>query len=119
MAEFPKLKTGAVAQHPAQHRTWYANEAMHFVDGSEQRVRQWTAPLNEWIIDLDLLDEEELAAIEEFFRQVRGKHGSFAFTDPFDGMEYADCSLAQDEFGCELRGIHEGRTRLRVRENRS
>ena len=40
MNEFPKLKTGAVAQYPAQRTTRYSTHVMRFMDGSEQRYRE-------------------------------------------------------------------------------
>jgi hypothetical protein len=67
---------------------------------------------------LDLLDEGELSAIEEFFLEAQGAFGSFAFTDPEDGTEYADCSVEGDRLSLESVGEMRGRTELTLRENR-
>ena len=72
MATFPILKTGAVAQYPARRRVEFQNQAVRFVNGSEQRYRDCTAPRRGWEIALELLDEGELAAVEEFFRAASG-----------------------------------------------
>jgi hypothetical protein len=39
MATFPKLKTNAVAQYPASKTARYQNQALRFLDGTEQRYR--------------------------------------------------------------------------------
>ena len=118
MATFPKLKTDAVAQYPAKKMLRFQNQVLRFLDGTEQRYRDCTGALHAWEIRLDQLDEGEMAALEEFFLSSQGAFGSFAFTDPWDGQVYANCSLDTD--GMELEGIEEmnGRTSLTVRENR-
>lgn len=119
MATFPKLKTESVMQYPGGKALRFASQVVRFMDGSEQRYREAAAPLRRWIIRLDLLDEGELAAIEEFFLANQGTFGSFAFTDPWDGVEYPDCSLEGDVFEFWLDGEMRGRTSLAVVENRS
>ena len=97
MATFPQLKTGAVAQYPATKSLRFQNQTVRFLDGSEQRYRDAAGPLHQWVIRLSELDESETAAFEQFFRDNQGRLGSFAFTDPWDGRLYANCSLASDE----------------------
>ncbi len=115
---FPKLKTDAVAQYPARKVLRFQNQVLRFVDGTEQRYRDAAGVLHSWEIRLDQLDDGEMAALEEFFDSSQGAFASFAFTDPWDGQVYADCSLDAD--GIELDAIEEmrGRTSLRIRENR-
>ena len=119
MANFPSLKTGAVAQYPATRWTRYQNQALRFVDGTEQRYRDCCGPLRRWEIRLSQLDEGEMAALEEFFLANQGAYGSFVFTDPFDGATYPDCSLEADAL--ELRAVAEmsSASSLTVIENRS
>ncbi len=119
MATFPMLKTGAVMQYPAPKRIQFRNQVIRFLDGAEQRYREYSAPIREWVVRLDLLDESELAAMEEFFVAQKGKYGSFTFIDPRDNVSYTDCSLADDELEVEVTGDLRGRTRLVIRENRS
>ena len=72
---FPTLKTGAVMQYPAQRTLQFNTDAIRFLDGTEQRFRDNPSVLHQWTIQLDLLDESELAAFDQFFiiepRQIR------------------------------------------------
>ncbi len=118
MATFPALKTSAVAQYPAQKRLMFRNQTLRFLDGTEQRYRDCAGPLHSWEIRLDQLDEGEAAAVEEFFQANQGAFGNFAFTDPWNGMVYQNCSLDTD--GLDLTAVAEmwGKTAITVRENR-
>jgi phage-related protein len=118
MATFPQLKTGAVAQYPVVRRGEYRNQTVRFVDGTDQRYRDRGAPLESWQVTLSGLDETELAAIEEFFLTNQGSFGSFAFTDPWDGHVYEDCSLAADDLGTTAMVELRGTTKLTVVRNR-
>lgn len=119
MSSFPQLKTAAIMQYPATRSFERRNQVMRFLDGSEQRYRGFGLPLRRWTIRLELLDESELAALESFFLANQGAYGSFSFTDPWDGVEYPNCSLEQDIFEFELTGEMRGATSLVVVENRS
>jgi Conserved hypothetical protein 2217 (DUF2460) len=118
MPSFPTLKTSAVAQYPATKTIQFQNQVLRFVDGTEQKYRDNGGPLRQWVIRLDALDETELASLEQFFAANQGRLGSFAFTDPWDASQYANCSLAAD--GIELMASGELRcqTSLTVIENR-
>jgi hypothetical protein len=118
MATFPKLKTGAVAQYPATKRLTFQNQVLRFVDGQEQRYRDSAGPLHRWEIRLDELDEGEIAAIDGFFEANLGRLGSFAFTDPWDGTVYANCSLSSDAMDLTSLGEMSGKVALTVIENR-
>jgi hypothetical protein len=118
MATFPSMKTSAVAQYPARRRVRYRNDAVRFVDGTEQRYRDSEGPLHEWEIRLELLDEGELSAIEEFFAANQGAFGTFSFTDPWSGQVYENCSLAADGIAMTASGEMRGATSLVVQEGR-
>src|SRR5436190_23313043 len=118
MPTFPVLKTGAVAQYPASRRVEFQNQAVRFVDGTEQRYRDCGGPRRRWETALELLDEGELAGIEEFFRAVSATFESFAFVDPWDGVEYSNCSLATDALEFAAMGEMRGRATLAGVENR-
>src|SRR5579864_5521225 len=96
MSAFPILKTGAVLQYPAQREVRFSTTVLRFIDGSEQRFRNYQTPLHRWTIRLDLLDESELHQLREFFRTQGGAAGSFAFTDPWDGTNYVNCNIEDD-----------------------
>jgi Conserved hypothetical protein 2217 (DUF2460) len=119
VANFPSLKTGAVAQYPATRRIRHQNQALRFVDGTEQRYRDCEAPLRRWEIRLSQLDEGEMGALEEFFTANQGAFGSFAFTDPFDGATYPDCSLEADALGLAAVADMSSTSSFTVVENRS
>jgi hypothetical protein len=118
MAQFPKLRTGAVLQYPGTRQLEIVSEVMRFVDGSTQSFRV-SAPRRRWEIRLDALDEGEIAAIEQFFVDNEGDFGSFAFTDPWDGTEHADCSLETGRLETVALGEMRSRTSLDIRENRT
>jgi hypothetical protein len=66
-AAFPHLKTGAIIQYPATKSTQHSTFVVRFLDGSDQRYRNYAAPLHRWNIRLDLLDEAEPRTLEHFF----------------------------------------------------
>ena len=116
---FPRLKTNAVMQYPATRDLEFANAVLRFVDGGQQGYRETVNALRRWHIRLDLLDEGEILALEVFFQTHEGRYGSFAFVDPWDQTEYADCSLDQDTFEFRLEGEMNASTMLVVKQNRS
>ncbi len=118
MATFPTLKTSAVIQYPATRQARYQNQALRFLDGTEQRYRDCAGPLLRWEIPLSQLDEGEVAAIEEFFAANQGAFGSFAFTDPWDGTVHPNCSLDTDELQTTTTAEMDCATVLTVVENR-
>jgi len=118
MSDFPKLKTGAVLQYPAQRAGKYSTLVLQFVDGSEQRIANYQTPLRSWVIRLDLLNESEVHQLREFFRGLSGSADNFSFTDPWDGTNYPSCNLEDSEFAEQLVSPSNGTTSLRVRENR-
>jgi hypothetical protein len=118
MATFPPLKTGAVAQYPAGKSLQFRNQTVRFLDGTEQRYRDSAGPLHQWTIGLDELDDSEMAALAGFFEANQGRLGSFAFTDPWDGTLYPDCSLAADELNVNSLAEMSAKTTLKIVENR-
>jgi len=118
MQTFPVLKTKAVMQTPARKRTAFRNQTLRFLDGSEQRYRDSAGPLRSWVIQLNDLDENEMASLERFLRDSHGRFGTFEFTDPWDGAVHTNCSLAADGAAFVLLGEMRGRTTVTVVENR-
>ncbi len=119
MSAFPALKTGAVLQYPAQRIVQFSTEVVQFVDGTEQRFQNYASPLHTWVVQLDLLDEQELHVLREFFLTEAGAAGDFSFTDPWDGTEYPSCSFATDVMPEDLQDEAKGKTSLTLLENRS
>lgn len=119
MATFPKLRTQAVAQYPAGRGVRFQNRILQFVDGREQRYRDAGSMTHEWRIQLDHLDEGELADLELFFLSNEGQFGSFSFVDPWDGVFYPSCSLGDDQLNLVSAGTMRSRADLQIVENRS
>lgn len=118
MANFPALKTGAVAQYPAELTPQFSTQVFRFLDGSEQRFPGYGAALRQWSIRLDLLDEAELSNLQAFFLSEQGRAGSFTFTDPWDGTVYSNCSFGSDTLALQFQGPQDGATQVVVKENR-
>ena len=119
MAIFPALKTGAYAQYPSDRTRQFATAAYRFLDGSEQRFAHYGSPLRRWTIRLNLLDEAELTALEQFYVAQGGRDGTFTFTDPFDEIVCPSCSFDGDTGLFEYAGAGRGTAIVVVRENRS
>ena len=117
-ATFPTLKTGAVTQYPATMSTHYSSFVVRFLDGSDQRYRHYSAPLRRWVIQLDMLDDAELGALEQFFNMQQGRFETFFFVDPWTQVTIPSCSMEQDSLDYELSGEMRGSTSLVVVENR-
>lgn len=117
MAQFPALKTGAVAQYPAAYSLTLRTDVVRFFDGSEQRFRNSPQVLHRWVIALDQLDEQEMAALEEFFLENEGGAGYFAFTDPWTGLVYPLCSIDSDRLTESFSGPLRVSTSITIREN--
>ena len=117
MAEFPRLKTGAVCQYPLGRVGRFATEVVSFGDGSEQRYRNYSGQLREWGISLSLLTENELSAIENFYWANVGATGTFEFTDPFDGTTYAECEF-EDSVRLVFDGAQRGSAEIVIRQRR-
>ncbi len=116
MLTFPRLAFGSVVQYPAGNTTSFSNQVLSFVDGSEQRYRT-AAPLRRWVIQLELLAEAELNALEQFFSLTQGSFDTFAFPDPFSTVTYPSCYLANDRLeSIYLSSLH-GKTSLVVCES--
>ena len=118
MSTFPLLKTGAVMQYPASVIQQFRTDLVVFLDGTEQRSRKLPGPAKRWVIDLSLLDDAEVRMIEEFYLSQSGSYGSFAFTDPWSGTAYADCSFLEDSLAISFEAQDRAKMRMTVVENR-
>lgn len=119
MSDFPLLKTGAVVQYPAERDTSFSTQVVRFIDGPEQRYRDFPTYLRRWVIRLEALDESEMAAMRNFFRTQSGAAGTFQFTDPWDGTSYPNCRLDNDHMIEQFTDVGLSRTTLTIKENRS
>lgn len=97
MLEFPKLRTGVTGQHPLASELLAETRVFTFLDGRQQRFPA-RKPRRKWTVRLDLLDEEEAWAVEEFARRHFETAEPFRFTDPRTGIEHSPCHLAGKGF---------------------
>ena len=116
MAQFPKLKTGAVAQYPAERQHSRATEVHRFLDCKEQRYRDFAAARKRWVVNLELLDETEMARLARFFDQQQGRLGTFEFEDPWTGAAVTACRFAEDLLPMREEGETRVATSLTVEE---
>ena len=116
MVTFPALNTGAVAQYPAERHVRFSTRVLQFVDGQEQRFREFNRGLRRWVVRLDLLDDSELAAVRDFV-ETSGIVETFVFTDPWDGSTHRNCVIENREFAGELAGEGRNRTEIVIRED--
>jgi len=104
MSQFPKLRTGAVAQYPSTREYRFASEVVRFLDNGEQRYREAAAPRRRWVIRLTQLDEGEMAELANFFHAQQGRLGRFDFEDPWTKTVTSDCRFDQDQLQTEIPG---------------
>ena len=117
MADFPVLRTGAVAQYPSDHVIERASTTVRFVDGAEQRWRETGNGGLRWVLRFRALDESEAATLASFFEAQGGRAGHFSFADPRTGELHDDCSFDQDTLSLEFRDAGAAGT-VAIRENR-
>ncbi len=115
MALFPKLKTGAATQYPAEASLESSTHVTRFVDGKQQRFRKRGELVRRWDLELSLLDEAEIRTLERFFVEQRGAAGTFAFEDPLSGVVYENCRFDQDAVEFEAHDLFQNKGRLRIR----
>ena len=108
MNSFPKLSTQAVMQYPAPMTTGQGAQVIRFLDGSDQRYLMQGRSYRTWRIQLELLNEAEIAQLEVFFAQQSGDYSTFVFPDPFSGTTVANCRFASPEMVTTYSDIDDG-----------
>ena len=116
MAQFPLLKTGAVNQYPGLSLLAVPVQVVQFLDNSSQRWLAQGTGLRRWQVRLDLLDEDEVHAIEQFFEQVQGQYGVFSFVDPATGSVATNCRFGSPELTTQYVDVDHATTSLWVVE---
>jgi hypothetical protein len=119
MLTFPTLKTGSVVQYPFAAAETFGVEVLQFLAGDEQRYLTTSGSLRKWTVRLDLLDEAELKAVEQFFQSATGSFAAFSFTDPASGTVHPSCFVTTDSLTENFTGeLHTGVTVL-IQEGRA
>ncbi len=101
MASFPLLSSGAISQYPTESFVGQSVAVIRFLDGSDQRFILAGRRLRRWRIDLTLLSDEEVFALESFFDAQKGQFSPFTFTDPASNTLVPNCRLADSEMTTE------------------
>ncbi len=117
MADFPVLNTKAVAQYPSERHVTFRTVVNRFVDGSEHRYPQIGSPHLRWVVNLNLLTDDEAQRLMQFYLLQQGQQGTFSFQDPWTGTEYPHCSFENENVSAELRGEAQSRLQFVIRSN--
>ena len=116
MTTFPLLSTAAVTQYPLEIVTGQASQVIRFLDGSDQRYRMQGQMLRQWQIKLDLLNEDEIQALQAFFVGQLGDYSPFIFTDPYSGAGVPNCRFAGGAFSTTYEAVDMSATSFLVIE---
>lgn len=116
MATFPLLKTGAVTQYPLEATSGLGSQVIRFLDGTDQRYLLHGRMLRAWQIHLQLLDENEISALEAFFAAQSGAYFPFVFPDPYSGTNVPACRFAEDSLITDYEGTDNARSSFWVIE---
>jgi hypothetical protein len=116
MATFPQLSSGAVAQYPTGMVSSQGVQVIRFLDGTDQRFLSQPRALRQWQIQLDLLNEAEIAEVEAFFDETQGDASSFTFPDPISGSPVSNCYLASPSMASQYIGVDHSAASLWVIE---
>jgi hypothetical protein len=114
--DFPKLQSGAVIQYGSAIGLVVSAQVVRFLDGTDQRFLTCGRTLRRWLIDLRLLNESEIAAIEAFFNNVSGEYSTFTFPDPIGGASVPNCRIGAPELISEYQGVDMAATSMWVVE---
>jgi hypothetical protein len=111
---FPVLKTSAVAQYPLTRSLQCSTRTVRFLDGSRQNFRLFGGDLRRWSLQLDLLDEAELAEVVAFF-DAQGS-APFEYTDPVTGTMVARCIISGYRFAAGMNSEMNAQARIVIEE---
>ena len=108
MADFPLLSTGAVTQYPAPLIVGQTAQVIRFLDGSDQWFLTQGRQFRRWQIRVNLLNEDELQRLENFFDTQKGNYSLFAFPDPFTKAFVPNCRLDSPALTTEYTAVDAG-----------
>jgi len=114
--EFPKLSSGAVTQYGTPVGFSSPTQIIRFLDGTDQRFLARGRILRRWLIELRLLNESEIAAMEVFFNTAKGEYSEFGFPDPISGATIANCRIGAPELISDYQDVDVAATSLWVVE---
>jgi hypothetical protein len=103
--DFPRLSSGAVVQYGSTAGYNWPCQVIRFIDGADQRFLARGRMLRRWRVDLQLLNESEVAAIEQFFGGISGELSTFDFPDPISGTVVPNCRVGTGDLTTEYQDV--------------
>ncbi len=113
---FPTLSSGAVSQYGLPIGFVWPAQVIRFVDGSDQRFLASGQMFRRWAINLNLLNESEIASVEAFFNALGGEYTTFTFPDPISGASVPNCRIGAPELISQYQDVDVAATSLWVVE---
>jgi hypothetical protein len=94
--EFPTIGSAAITQLPYTAVTEFLTTRNDLAGGIRYAYYERATPLSGWTCTYSAITPAELGTILTFFISMRGRFGSFSFTDIDSAIKYENCRLAQD-----------------------
>jgi hypothetical protein len=113
---FPLLSSGAVIQYGSPVGFVWPAQVIRFLDGTDQRFLTCGNVFRRWAVDLRLLNESEIAALETFFNTMSGEYSTFTFPDPISGTNVPNCRIGAPELISDYQDVDIAATSLWVVE---
>jgi hypothetical protein len=113
---FPQINSyGTISQRPYSESLRFKTLSSDLESGLRYTSYQHANPL--WTIEVNYpaITADEVAVLEAFFAEMRGRYGEFEFTTD-DSVVHAKCHFATDEL--EIRAVGPGQfaAKLRIEE---
>ncbi len=83
---FPQLSTGATGQFPIRKRRITRTVVNEAPDGRRVKWSDSGVASVEWELEFQGISDEERNTLEQFFRDMEGRLGSFTLLDPTDNL---------------------------------
>lgn len=113
---FPILNSGAISQYPTESSAGRGVGIIRFVDSSDQRFLISARRLRRWRVNLALLSDGEIVALEVFYRAQKGTFSTFTFTDPATNTQIPNCRFGNSELDTDYVGWDKSTTSFWIME---
>lgn len=81
--EFP---TSPVPQYPLVEGRTFKTRVTTAADGTEKRAREWDEGRKSYILTWNVLEQDDIDTLWDFYVSAQGKYRAFVFYDPYDGV---------------------------------
>ena len=101
---YPAINLAGVRfQFPIQGEADFRTVSNNMPTGKRYAYYWRGTVLRRWTLKYSVLNADELAVLEEFFAEMEGRLGAFAFTDN-EGVLRASCRFDMDDLAAEYVG---------------